>query len=242
LGPVNYDNLIVFGNGMENIAELGWRWLRPLTRIFMFYISFLHGFIPNYGLVIMVFALTLKIILAPLTNKGLTASRKMQKLQPFMREIQTKYKHDVRKQQEELRNLYREHKVSPLGGCLPLLLQMPIFFALFPILRFSIDFRQAYFIGWLSHLSEPVSFCILPILMGIFMFVQQKMMQAKQDLSKMDEKTAAMMQSQKMMMYFMPPFMVFIFRGLPAGLVLYWTTFNIFSIIQQYFLNKKQDQ
>jgi len=241
IGPVDYDYLVLMGNGMEHITELGARWLRPLAKIFMIYIGFLHRFINNYGLVIILFALTLKIILTPLTNKGLRATKKMQLLQPLQREIQAKFKHDIKRQQQELQKLYKEHKVSPLGGCLPLLLQMPIFFALYPILRYSIDFRQAHFFGWLVDLSEPDPYWILPILMGIFMFIQQKMMQPKSDAtSVLDEKQAAMVQSQKMMMYIMPPFLVFIFSSLPAGLVLYWTTFNVFSIIQQYHLNKTE--
>ena len=241
LGPVNHDLLRSFNIGKENIAESGMRWLRPLSRVFRFYIVFLYRFIPNYGLVIMFFAFTLKILLSPLTKKSLTAGRKMQKIQPLMREIQAKYKNDPKKQQEELKRVYAEHKVNPLGGCLPILLQMPIFFALYPVLHTSIEFRQATFFGWLTDLSEPDPYWILPILMGCFMFLQQRMMQQKQDTSNMDEKQLAMVQSQKMMMYILPPFMVFIFSGLPSGLVLYWTTFNIFSIVQQYFLNKKQE-
>lgn len=241
LGPVDYDKLKAYNNGMENIAELGAGWLRPLAKIFMFYIGFLYKFIPNYGIVIIIFAFTLKVILTPLTNKSLHSGKKLQKIQPYMREIQTKYKTDIKKQQEELRKLYKEHNVSPLGGCLPLLLQMPIFFALYPVLRSSIEFRQASFFAWLTDLSEPDPYWILPILMGVFMFFQQKMMQTNQDTSQMDEKQAAMAQSQKMMTYMMPPFMVFIFSSLPAGLVLYWTTFNVFSIIQQYYINKKHN-
>ena len=239
LGPINIDILRAFNMGKENIAELSWRWLRPLSQLFMFYISFLYRHIPNYGVVIIIFAFTLKVLLSPLTKKSLTAGKKMQQIQPLMREIQTKYKNDPKKQQEELRKMYAEHKVNPLGGCLPILLQMPVFFALFPVLRSSIEFRQAHFVGWLTDLSEPDPYYILPILMGAFMFLQQKMMQTKQDTSNMDEKQLAMVQSQKMMMYLLPPFMVFIFSGFPSGLVLYWTTYNVFSIIMQYFLNKK---
>jgi YidC/Oxa1 family membrane protein insertase len=169
----------------------------------------------------------------------MTIGKKMQMIQPLMREVQTKYKNDHKKQQEELRKIYSEHKVNPLGGCFPILLQMPVFFALFPILRSSIEFRQANFVGWLADLSEPDPYYILPLLMGVFMFLQQKMMQTKQDTTNMDEKQLAMIQSQKMMMYMMPPFMVFIFSRLPSGLVLYWTTFNVFSIIQLYLMNKK---
>lgn len=238
LGPVVYHNLKKYDNGMENIAEFGAKWLRWLAKLFLIFIQFLHKYIGNYGVVIIIFALILKFLLSPLTNKALNAGKQMQKIQPYVKEIQTKYK-DIKKQQEELRKLYKEHKVNPLGGCLPLLLQMPIFFALYPVLRYSIEFRQASFFGWLSDLSEPDPYWVLPIAMGIFMFVQQKMTQTAQDTSQMDEKQLAMVQSQKMMLYMMPPFMVFIFSSLPAGLVLYWTTFNVFSIIQQYFLNKK---
>lgn len=241
LGPVDYNNLLAYNNGMENITELGTAWLRFLAKIFMFYISWLYSFIPNYGVVIIIFAFTLKVLLTPLTNKSLHSGKKLQKVQPLMKEIQQKYKNDIKKQQEELRKLYKEHNVSPLGGCLPMLLQMPIFFALYPVLRYSIDFRQAHFFAWLTDLSEPDPYWILPILMGVFMFVQQKMMQTNQDTANMDEKQAAMVQSQKMMLYLMPPFMVFIFSSLPSGLVLYWTIFNVFTIIQQYFINKKHN-
>ena len=242
LGPVDFDILKSYNKGLENIAELGWTWLRPLAKIFAYFILLLYKYIPNYGFVIIIFALILKIILTPLTNKSINSAREMQKIQPLLREIQTKYKNDPKKLQEEMRNLYKEHNINPLGGCLPLLLQMPIFIALLPVLRYSIEFRQAYFLGWLSDLSEPDPYWILPILMGIFMFIQQKMTQVHQDTSQMDEKQLAMMQSQKMMMYMMPPLMVFLFSSFPSGLVLYWTTFNIFSIIQQYFNNKRLKQ
>jgi len=241
LGPVDYDRLKATKEGMEHITELG-GWLRPISKLFMYYIRFLHKAVPNYGVVIILFALTLKIILTPLTNKSMNSGRKLQQIQPKMREIQAKYKNDIKTQQEELRKLYKEHDVSPLGGCLPLLLQMPIFFALYPVLRSSLEFRQASFVGWLSDLSTPDQYWILPIVMGIFMFIQQKMMQGMQDTSNMDEKQLAMMQTNRMMSFIMPPFMVFIFSGLPAGLVLYWTTFNVFSIIQQYYMQKKQTQ
>jgi YidC/Oxa1 family membrane protein insertase len=239
LGPVDYDRLIIYKNGMENIAELGMKWLRPLAKVFLWVITNLYKPIPNYGVVILVFALWLKLLLTPLTNKSLTASRRMQKIQPIIRQVQTKYKNDIKQQQEELKKIYKEHNVSPLGGCLPLLLQMPIFFALYPVLHSSIEFRQAFFVGWLSDLSVPDPYWILPILMGIFMFIQQKMMAPQQDTSQMDDKQAAMVQSQKMMQYLMPPFLVFIFSGLPSGLVLYWTSFNVFNIAQQYFFKPK---
>ena len=160
-----------------------------------------------------------------------------------MREIQQQYKHDPQKMNQELQKLYKEHKINPLGGCLPLLLQMPIFFALYPVLRSSIDLRQAEFFGWITDLSEPDKFWVLPILMGISMFLQQKMTQvtpSPEDLKKMDEKQQAQIQSQKMMMYIMPIFMFFIFKSLPSGLVLYWMVFNVFQIAQQLYKDYKK--
>jgi YidC/Oxa1 family membrane protein insertase len=120
-----------------------------------------------------------------------------------------------------------------------MLFQMPVFFALYTVLRFSLDMRQAHFVGWLKDLSEPDPYYILPILMGVFMIVQQLMMNPKKEqVEQMDEKQQAMQQSQKMMAYIMPVILFFVFKSMPAGLVLYWTVFNVLSIIQQYYLQK----
>ncbi len=240
LGPLVYKNLEYFNLGLEESMELGWKIIRPLGRLFHWILTSINSVVPNYGVTIIFFALLLKICLYPLTHKSSKSMLKMQQMQPYMREIQRKYKSDPKKMQSELSKLYKEHGTNPMGGCLPLLLQMPVFFALFPVLRYSIDLRQATFILWIRDLSEPDPLMILPIMMGLFMFIQQKMSAPKAvDKEKMDEKQLAAVQSQKMMMYVMPIFMVFIFRGLPSGLVLYWTIFNIFSIIQQYFIKKQ---
>jgi YidC/Oxa1 family membrane protein insertase len=197
--------------------------------------------IPNYGIVIIIFAILIKLLLYPLTHKSFENSMKMQKVQPYLSEIQKKYKSDPMKMQQEMSKVKKEHGVSTLGGCLPMLIQMPIFFALYPTLRYSIALRGASFFGWLQDLSNPDPYYILPIIMGIFMFLQQRMMTSvqSQNTGNMDEKQEAMMQSQKMMAYILPVMMFFFFRNLPSGLVLYWTVFNILSIIQQHFINKK---
>jgi len=239
LGPLDYQHLKRYGIGLEETIEMGWKIIRPVSRLFLWLLTTLNKFFGNYGVTIIFFALILKIILYPLTHKSFESSIKMQRMSPHMQEIQKKYKSDPKQMQVELQKLYKEHGVNPLGGCLPLLLQMPIFFALYPVLRYSIELRQASFMLWLTDLSEP-SNIILPALMGIFMFIQQKMMMPKHiDKEKMDEKQLAQMQSQKMMLYIMPVFLVFIFSSLPSGLVLYWTVFNVFSIIQQYYVKKK---
>jgi YidC/Oxa1 family membrane protein insertase len=238
-GPLIYENMKMYGNGIESTVEIGPKFLQWISKIFMAFLKFLNSFIPSWGICVLIFAILLKVLLYPLTHKSFESSTKMQKIQPLMKEVQAKYKHDPQLMNTELKKLYKEHGVNPLGGCLPMLLQMPILFALYPILRYSIDLRQAGFL-WLPDLSEPDPIWLLPILMAVFMFVQQKLMApSKQTLENMDEKQRASQQSQKMMMYFMPIMMFFIFKSLSSGLVLYWTVFSIIGTIQQYIIKKK---
>ncbi|HOV16448.1 MAG TPA: membrane protein insertase YidC [Candidatus Cloacimonadota bacterium] len=239
LGPADYRILKIWNGGLENVAERGAAWLRWLVDIFAWFLKFLYKLIPNYGVVIIIFSLVIKVLLHPLTHKSMDASLKMQKIQPQVQALQQKYKNDPKRMQEEMAKLYKEAGASPLGGCLPLLLQMPVFFALYTVLRYSLDMRQAHFFGWLKDLSEPDPYYILPILMGVFMIVQSLMLNPKkQEVEKMDEKQQAMQQSQRLMAWIMPVIMFFIFKSMPAGLVLYWTVFNILSIIQQYYLQR----
>ncbi len=238
-GPLDYNNLVAYENGLENVVELGWKPLQWIGKIFKQFLNFLNGFIPSWGVCIIIFAIILKMLLYPLTHKSFESTTKMQKVQPLIKEIQAKYKGDAQTMNAEMKKLYKEHGVNPLGGCLPMLLQMPVIFALYPILRYSISLRQASFM-WLPDLSEPDPKWALPILMAVFMFVQQKLMApSKATMDGMDEKAKAAQQSQKMMMYMMPIMMFFIFKGLSSGLVLYWTVFSVIGSIQQYFIKKK---
>lgn len=239
LGPADPSLLKTYGKGMENIAELGYSWLRWLSSAFAWFLKWLHSYIRNYGVVIIIFSLLLKLILHPLSHKQLDSSLKMQRIQPQVQEIQKKYKGDPKRMQTELSQLYKDAGTSPLSGCLPLILQMPIFFSLYSVLRYSLDMRNAHFVGWLKDLSEPDPYMILPIIMGIFMVLQSLLMRPpQQNIDQMDEKQKAAAQSAKMMTWIMPVMMFFIFRNMPAGLVLYWTVFNIFSVVQQYYLQK----
>jgi len=239
-GPADASMLKTYGPQMENIAERGYNWLRWLANAFAWFLSWLYGIVKNYGVVIVIFAFLIKIVLHPLTNKSMSASFKMQQIQPQLHALQAKYKNDPKTLQVEMSKLYKEAGASPMSGCLPLLLQMPIFFALYNVLRYSLDMRNAGFVFWLKDLSEPDPYMILPILMGVFMIIQSKMMQPKQaNVDEMDEKQKAAQSTQKMMTWMMPIMMFFIFKGMPAGLVLYWTVFNIYSVIQQYYLLKK---
>ncbi len=238
-GPVIDSQLKQVDPGLESIVERG-KWLGGISKLFLSYVNILHKFIPNWGVCLIIFALTLKIILYPLTHKSFEAAQKMQKIQPQLKELQKKHKGDPKQLQIESQKLYKEHGVNPLGGCLPMLLQMPVFFALYPVLRFSIDLRQAGFMLWIKDLSEPDPYLVLPILMGVFMFIQQQLMsKTQQETADMDDTQLAQIKSQKMMGYIMPVMMFFIFKSFPSGLVLYWTVFNVFSIIQQYYVQKK---
>ncbi len=240
IGPLNAKMLEdEFGSGLENFAEIGSKWLQFLSKFFLWLLGQLYKMIPNYGVDIIIFAFIIKVVVYPLTHKSLESGQKMQKVQPMMQELKQKYKGDPKQMNAEMQKLYKEHGVSPLGGCLPLLLQMPIFFALYPALRYSVELRQAHFMFWLKDLSAPDPYYILPVLMGVFMFVQQKMMTPPPVSDNMDDQQKAAAQTQKMMLYMMPVMMVWIFSGLSSGLVLYWMIFNIFSIIQMYIMRKR---
>jgi len=239
LGPDISENLKSYQIGLENIIQV-WKPLRPLSIYFLKFIQFLYKMIPNYGIAIVIFAILLKLIFSPLNHKMQVSSQRMQDLQPKIREIQKKYKSDPRQMNAEMGKLYKQEGVNPLGGCLPLLVQMPILFAIYPAFRYNVALRHSGFMLWLKDLSAPDPYYILPILMGVFMFIQSKLMQPPaQDLANMDEKQRAALQSQKIMTYAMPVMMLFMFASMPSGLVLYWTVYNILAVAQQYFLKKK---
>lgn len=242
-GPADYDIMRSYTDSkMELIPERGPAWLRWLSNAIAWLLRFLHSFIHNYGIVIIIFSFILKLVLHPLTKKSMDANLKMQHIQPRVQEIQATYKSDPQKMQQELSKLYKEAGANPMSGCLPLLLQMPIFIALYNVLRYTIDMRNARFLGWLN-LSEPDPIWILPIIMAGFMILQSLMIRpSKEAIGKMDEKQQAMQQSTRMMTWMMPILMFFIFKGLPSGLVLYYTVFNILSVTHQYLTQKRLKQ
>ena len=199
--------------------------------------NMIHRFVPNYGLVIIIFSFIIKILLYPLSISQMRSSSKMQLLAPKMQELREKYKDDLTKQQQETMKLYQEYGISTTGGCLPLLIQMPILFALYRVLNSSIDLRQAGFALWINDLSMPdkiVSWNFsflglshvsgLALAMSLSMFIQQKM-------TLTDPK-------QKAMVYMMPIMFLLMFSNLPSGLNLYYFVFNILSILQQIYINK----
>jgi YidC/Oxa1 family membrane protein insertase len=203
----------------------------------------IYKVIPNYGIAIILLTLLTKIILWPLGNKSYKSMNDMKRVQPLMMEIREKYKDDKKKMNEETMALYRTYKVNPVGGCLPMIVQLPVFFALYRMLYQAIELRHAPFFGWINDLSAPdrlfhfgftVPFMqppygipVLTIVMGATMFLQQKMSPPPGD------------PTQAKLMMFMPLIFTVIFINFSSGLVLYWLINNIFSIGQQYYIQKK---
>lgn len=225
VGPLEYHILKGYKNGLENLVDLGWKIIKPFSLAVLWVLVNLHKVIPNYGLVIIIFTILIKILFHPLTHKSVTSATRMQDLQPKMAEMKEKYKKDPQRMNQEIMKLYKEQGVNPLGGCLPLLLQMPLFYGLFVVFRSTIELRGAKFIFWLSDLSQMDKYYILPVIMAVTMFWQQKM-------TIKDPKQMAIV-------YLMPVLFFFLFRSFPAGLTLYWTFFNILSLIEQYYIKSK---
>lgn len=224
-------DLIIMNNGWYE------RIFRPISLLILPVLEWLYRFIPNYGLVIIIFSLIVKIILHPLTKKSYESMKEMQVIQPLMAEVREKYKNDPQRMNKEMMALYKEYGINPLGGCLPVLLQMPLLFALFNVFKSTIQLRGASFIpGWIPDLSRSEGLFIipfnlpmygnevniLPILMAVSMIFQSKM-------TMTDPK-------QKAMVYMMPIMMLLFFNSFPSGLNLYYTAFNVFTILQQKFI------
>ena len=246
IGPADYNILKSYGHNFEQMVDFG-GFFKFLVRPIAVYVllplfNFLHTFIPNFGWVIIVFSLIIKFALYPFTKSSYQSMKKMQLLQPKIKEIKDKYKDDPQKLNKETMKLYSTYGVNPAGGCLPLILQMPIFIALWELLKVAIELRQQPFIFWIKDLSRPDVIFQLPfklpffgidqvsglaLLMGIATFFQQKM-------TVQDPK-------QKALVYIMPIFLTILFMSFPAGLNLYYFMFNVFSIAQQYYINHKHD-
>jgi YidC/Oxa1 family membrane protein insertase len=244
MGPVEYDRFEELGRDLTSIVDFGSFLgltfiIRPIAEYLMLPLfNFLHVFIPNYGVVLLVFAFIIKVVLYPLTQKSYDSMKKMQKLQPKMKELKEQYKDDQQRMQKETMALYSKYGVNPAGGCLPMLLQMPIFVALWGLFQTAIDLRQEPFVWWITDLSRPdivlnLGFPIpllgiehvsgLALLMGLTTFLQQK--------------TMTVDPQQKAMIYIMPIFLTLLFMSFPAGLNLYYFAFNVLTMAQQKLVN-----
>jgi len=202
-----------------------------LGSLFLNILLFFHGLVKNYGIAIILFTILIKIVLYPLTHKQFESMVKMQKIQPIINQIKEQYKKEPQVMNKELMKVYRKYKVNPFGGCLPLLLQLPIFIAMWNMLQTAIELRSASFL-WIRSLALPdtigyvagIPINPLVLIMGVTMFLQQG--QTKSEAT------------QKSMMYFMPFLFLILFWNMPSGVVLYWTVQNILGILQQYFIKK----
>ncbi len=226
-GPKEYDTLKSLGIGLEDTIDFGWfifgswSFVKVVAKPIFYVLRYLYEFTHNYGVSIILLTVGIKLMFSPLQYKSYKSMKQMQGIQPKVAAVQSKFKDDRDRLNKELIKLYRDHKVNPVGGCLPMVLQMPVFVALFNILFMTIDLRGAPFILWIKDLSVQDPYYILPIIMGVSMVAQQKMMPTTMD------------PTQAKIMLVLPAFMTFLFINFPAGLVLYWLTNNILTITQQ---------
>lgn len=252
LGPMKYYDVKDFNEHAFDMVEVGYGWLRwfsdPFVRFIVIpFFTFFSGFISNYGVLIIIFAASVKLILSPLTIKSYRSMAAMKELQPQMKEIQEKYKDNPQKQQKATMELYRKNKVNPLGGCLPMLLQFPILITLWRFFQNSILLRQESFM-WVSDLSAPDYIISLPFsipflgdqIAGLVLLMTASMVMQSRLTSNASAGGSSnpMAQQMKIMQYFLPIMLLFVFNNFASGLSLYYLIFNLLSIVQQLYINK----
>jgi YidC/Oxa1 family membrane protein insertase len=231
-GPKEYDTLRSLNVGLEDTIDFGWfifgSWtvVKAVAKPIFYVLRFIHDYTYNYGVTIILLTMAIKLLFVPLQYKSYKSMKMMQLIQPKVAAVQEKYKDDRDRLNKELIKLYRDQKVNPVGGCLPMVLQMPVFVALFNILYMTIDLRQAPFMLWITDLSVQDPYYVLPVIMGATMVIQQKITPTTMD------------PTQAKIMLVLPVFMTFLFVNFPAGLVLYWLTNNVLTISQQVFTDR----
>jgi len=225
IGPKEYRTLQKLHPQLTDAIEFGW--FTFLSRPFFKVMVWIHDFVGNWGWAIILFTVLVKLILFPLSYKGMMSMNKMKELAPRMKELKEKYKDDPAKLNQQTMAMYKKHGVNPMGGCLPMLLQIPVFFALYRVLLNADELQGAPWIGWITNLADKDPIYVLPILMGASMWLMQKL----QPTTMTDP------MQQKIFQYF-PVIMTFFFLTFPAGLVLYWLTNNLLSIGQQLIINR----
>jgi len=229
IGPKQYEVLKSFGRGYEKTVNFGFfglfgKWL-------FFFLRWLNGFVHNYGWSIVIMTIIIRALLFPLNQMSMKSMKKMGELQPKIKEIQAKYKKYgsdntmKMKMNQEIAELYKKEGVNPAGGCLPMLVQMPVFFAIWGVLLSLIDLQNAPFIFWITDLSSKDPYYVLPVLMGVTQFISQLITPTTGD------------KNQKMMMYAMPVVITAMLANAPSGLMVYWTTNNLFQVVQQLIIN-----
>jgi YidC/Oxa1 family membrane protein insertase len=224
-GPKDLDILKAVDHQLARAIDFGF--FAPIARPLLHVLKFFYSFIGNYGVAIILLTAIIKALFWPLTQKSYSSMKAMQKLQPEMLRIKEKYKNDRERLNRETMELYKTNRVNPLGGCLPMLVQIPVFFALYKVLLDAIELRHAPFALWLTDLSAKDPYYVTPIVMGATMFIQQKMTPTNMD------------PVQAKMFMIMPIVFTFLFLNFPSGLVIYWLVNNVLTIAQQFFINRK---
>lgn len=237
-GPKERERLAALGHDLSHSVNLGYSWLEPLTAFFVWLLPAVYQFIPNYGWVIILVTIAVRLLTAPIMARQMKSMERMRELQPRLKALQEKYKDDRQRQSEEMMKMYKETGVNPLGGCFPMILQFPVFIGLFFALQSAIELRQAPFGLWINDLSSPEVFFelpgvglpvrVLPLVMGASMAIQQRMT----PMTGMDPAQA------KMMMTVMPVMMTVLFYQFPSGLVLYWMVSNFLGIGHQLWVRR----
>ncbi len=231
-GPKEYNRLKGLGVGLEHSIPFGWfifGELPPITWMAkgLFYLlQFFYGLTRNYGISIILLTAVVRVVFVPLAFKSFKSMKEMQKLQPEMQKLQKKHKGDKAELNKAMMELYKTKKVNPLGGCLPMVLQLPVFIGLYNLLGNTIELRHTPFMLWITDLSGKDPYYVMPIIMGITMLIQQKTSPSSAD------------PRQAKMMLFMPVIFTFFFLNFPSGLVLYWLVNNVLTIAQQYVTTK----
>ncbi|MEE2664769.1 MAG: membrane protein insertase YidC [Myxococcota bacterium] len=241
IGPKLEQELADFGADLTTSVDRGWSWVQPLTRFFGWLLRALYEFIPNYGWVIIVVTFLVRVVTLPIVQKQMKSMERMRALQPRMKEIQKKFADDKEKQSQATMALYKEEGVNPLGGCLPMLLQLPVFIGLFYALRSSIELRHAPFIFWMTDLSAPdqlflipgieLPLRVLPLLMAGSMVLQAKFQPMSPDPAQ-----------AQMMTTVMPIMMLVLFYQFPSGLVLYYMLSNFLGIAHQRWVGRNMNK
>ncbi len=237
IGPKDFDVLARVGHNLSDAVNLGWFWFIAVPLLHELKLS--HGLTGNYGFDIILLTVIIKILFIPVSQRSIRSMREMQKLQPQMAKIRERFKDSPEQMNKEIMELYRRHKVNPIGGCLPMLLQIPVFYGLYQALLNTVELRHAPFLLWINDLSAPdrlgtlqLPFVqhpgvpVLTLLMGGSMFVQQWMTPTAGD------------PAQQRMMMIMPLMFTFMFVNFPSGLALYWLVNNLLTIAQQFYMNR----
>lgn len=217
--------------GLSKTIDYGWFWF--FAQPMLWTINWLYALVGNYGVAIILMTLILRLLMWPLTRKSYASTMAMQKMQPEMQRVQKLYANDKARLQIEMMKIYQTHKTSPMSGCLPILVQIPIFFALYKALLISVPMRSAHFL-WISDLAAMDPYFILPVLMGATMWLQQYLQSPKTSNSNKNDVMASTQRAMK----WMPVIFTVMFAWMPSGLVLYWTVSNIFSIFQMHIIKK----